>query len=146
LNGYCETIGYELTVVFIAQLGNNNFIAAYASIFDFATVIYCIDNSFAVACRTRINVLIGAKHNTIAKNFYKFSIVSVFLVGVLISIVAYFATPLLAKVYADSNEEMREEFKNMMHVYAITMSASISLNKPQALNQRKKLNLVLMLN
>jgi len=127
LGTYCEYIGFELTSIYIARLGNNDHIGAYSCIVSFATAIYRVGLTFSIACRTRINILIGAKHHKVAKNFFKFFLAAAFLFGVVLGIVVYLCRYQITKIYADSTEEMSNTFTSLLLVYSISIPSETTL-------------------
>lgn len=127
LGSYCEFIGFELTSIYIARLRNNNYIGAYTAMVNFSSMAYKIGQTLAIACRTRVNVLIGLKLYKTAQHFYAFFVSAACGIGVFVGVIIYLCSSYIADLYANSNQIMRQQFEYLLYVYAISAPSEISL-------------------
>lgn len=126
LGNYSEFIGYELTSIYIAMVGNNDSIGAYAGIVNFGGIIYRIGITFAITCRTRVNILIGAHLPNTARNFFRFTMLVTLIIGMILSALVYVCREYIIKIYADSTEDVEREFNKLLSVYTLFIPSAIS--------------------
>lgn len=117
--GYCEYIGYEATTFFVAQLHDNDQMAAYTATYNICGLIYTLGVSIAIICRTRINILVGLGLKTTARNVYMFYCISAFVTGLGFSILFPTYRNILAWLYSDSNPKIRSCFLSLELIYFV---------------------------
>ena len=124
---YSDLFGFESTTYFIALSHDNNIIAAWSSIISFAYSVYTLGMSFSVTCRTRVNILVGMNRLENAKNFFLFHMYSTFAFGVTLAILLFLFMPnIMARVYANANDTMREYFVVMFKIYCVAIPSEVT--------------------
>ena len=127
VGSYLEFIGTEITSFFVFLTHDNEQIAAYTAILNFASLFYSMGETFSIICRTRMNLLIGKNLKNTAKNFYIFFTFGVILFGSFIGGGVFLTRDLITKLYAGSSERMSHFFYYILTIYCIAIPSELSM-------------------
>ena len=127
LGSYSEFLGYEIASYFVFRTHDNSQIAAYSAILNFASIFYATGETFAIICRTRMNILIGKDLKRTSKNFFIFYILVLFILGAIIGLICYFIREEITYLYAGNNEYMSESFEKLFIVYCFCIACELSI-------------------
>jgi Na+-driven multidrug efflux pump len=127
LGSYSEFIGYEVASYFVFLTHDIPQIAAYTAVMNFTSLFYSIGETFAIICRTRMNLLIGKELKRTAKNFYIFFMLVLFTMGTLAGVFFYLVRKQVTSAYAESNFYMSEAFEKLFIVYCFCIPSELSI-------------------
>lgn len=127
LGSYSEFLGYEVASYFVFRTNGTAQIAAYTAIFNVTSLFYSTGETFAVICRTRMNLLIGKNLKRTAKNFYIFYLIILFSLGTAFGVLFYCLRKYITLAYAGSNYYMSEAFEDLLIVYCFCIPSELSI-------------------
>ncbi len=127
VGSYAEFIGYEITSLFVYRSNNPVQIAGYSEAVNISSLVYSAGESFAVICRTRMNLLIGKGLKQTSKNFYIFFMVGTFLFGSLLGVGCYFCRGFIADLFGSSNPELSQLLDKLLVVYSVNFGFELTV-------------------
>ena len=127
IGSYSEFLGYEIASLFVYRSNDEIQIAAYSAVLNISSIVYSSGESFAVICRTRMNLLIGKNLKQTSKNFFMFYIIGTLLFGVGLSAVFYLLRPYLVSAFASSDKNLSKLFDSLLQIYSIVFPFELTL-------------------
>ena len=152
VGSYAEFIGYEITSIFVYRSNNQVQIAGYSEALNISSLVYSSGESFAVICRTRMNLLIGKGLKQTSKNFYIFFVIGTSLFAAVLGVCFYFSRSVFVDLFTSSNPELSRLFNTLLEIYSLnfvfelTITTSfMGLKTIGRINYLLALNLVLLI-
>ena len=124
---YMEYIGFETASLFVALTHDNNQISAISSSYAFASICFQTGSSFSSIGRTRINILIGKKLSSTAKNVWKMIYFLSLSIGWFLSIVIFANRNSIAGFYASNLPETQIHLLKLIKIYSIFCPFEMSI-------------------
>lgn len=128
LGVYPEFIGFELVALFIATAGDTNQVAAYYCVCNIASILYNGGSTFAIIGRTRVNILLGMKKYSTARNAFRFLLACNAIFGGLMALIVVAFKDWLESVYSSSNPEVEQWFLLLLMAYLIGCPSEMCIN------------------
>ena len=127
LGSYSEFIGNEVASYFVFLTKDDIQIAAFSIILNISALFYSSGETFAIICRTRMNLLIGKGYERLAKNFYLFYVLTLAFYGAIIGCIIFLCRYQLAIIYADSSQVISARFISLISIYSMCIPNELTI-------------------
>jgi hypothetical protein len=127
VGSYSEFLASEIASYFVFLTHDDLQIAAFSAILNLGTVFYSMGETFAIICRTRMNLLIGKQHHRIAKNFYLFYFLTLAGFGLLIGSGFFIFRDYVTDWFANSTPEISAKFKKLLTIYSLCIASELTI-------------------
>jgi Na+-driven multidrug efflux pump len=125
-SSYSQFLGIEAIGFFIYRSDVLVDAAAFVCVLNLGFMAFSIGISVEIMCRTRLNLLIAKGYPQIAKTFFSYYLVAVFIYAALYSGLLMLLTPVLTDLFASSDSELSFSFRQLLKVYYVLVISDVA--------------------
>ena len=118
---YAESVGWELSTLFVAQTKNSKEIGAYSLLVNVAYVMWYIGNGFSCTSRSRLNFMIGRGKQVQAKKLFATVLVGIIFIYFILGTTVFFLKSRISELYSNNNPGVKSIFEDLLSVYSVVI-------------------------
>jgi len=127
VGSYSEFLGNEIASYFIFLSKDEPLIAGFSAVLNISALFYSMGETFAIICRTRMNLLIGKQLFQLGKNFFLVFILSLATFGAAVGCVIFTFRHQLTSIYAGNSPTTSKYFLDLISIYSFCLPSELTI-------------------